>query len=176
MGQAILPVAAIGSLVLNAAKTAATIQAQRQAAAAARARYEYEAAIAANNQIIQQRLAADAIARGEREAERHGTEIRQIIGAQRAAFAGAGVEVDEGTALDTVLETAEIGAVEQEIIRSNAEREAYEHRTQGHNFDLERRLSLARASQSRANWLPTALGGAADLFGQFAIYKKNKIF
>lgn len=76
------------------------------------------------------RSARDAIARG-RELERdYRTEISQLLGTQRAAFAANGVQVDVEGTTPAMLEasTVELAEIGVQRIRNSATREAGAHR------------------------------------------------
>ena len=187
---------AIVSGVLSAFSTVAQISAQRQANKAAEQRAEFEAAVARNNQITQERLAVNVLEQGRVIAEdirERGTiaeqlqrqEIRGLIGIQRAALAGSGVEVGTGTALDITSDTAQIGEFEALSTRAEtarairdvnfqAERAAFEHRTQGQAFAAEAELARLRGFRPDTS-LGTALSGASSILGRFAVLRANKV-
>src|SRR5688500_9110909 len=58
------------------------------------------------NAQLAESQSADAIERGREAKLRHQRDTQQLIGAQRTAYAGQGVLVDEGSALETVATTA----------------------------------------------------------------------
>ncbi len=188
-------IAAVG-LGLMGVSTVMQIGADRRQAKATRAQGEYEAAVARNNEIIQNRAAEDALVRGEetatetqrrgRQAERiRRQEVSQLIGIQRAALAGSGVEVDTGSALGVTTDTAGIGEEEaREIrfrtdfevrsIRMSAERAAYQHRIGAFSFAAEADLARARSFTPNTSFA-TALSGGSAILGNFAVLKKNKV-
>lgn len=55
---------------------------------------------------------------------------KKAIGSQRAALAAQGIRIDEGSARDVQLETAEIGELDAMNIRNNAAREAFGYKVQ----------------------------------------------
>lgn len=182
-------------LVFQAFSTIAQISAQRQANKAAKQQAEFEAAVARNNQILQEQLALNVLEQGrviEEDIRERGTiaeqlqrrEIRGLIGIQRAALAGAGVEVDTGSALDITSDTAQIGEFEAQVTRANtarairdtqfaAERAAFEHRTRGQAFGAEAELARLRGFRPNTT-LGTALSGGASILGRFATLKAKK--
>lgn len=56
---------------------------------------------------------------------------KKIIGSQRAALAAQGIRIDEGSARDVQMETADIGELDAMNIRNNAAREAFGYKSQG---------------------------------------------
>ena len=160
-----MPVVAI----LMVAAAVVTALGQIQASKAAQASAKYQSAVARNNQILAQRAAADATARGAQEAKQHLRQTAMLIGKQRTTLAANGVLVDTGSALDITADTAATGQLEALQIKNNAAREALGFETQGMNFQAESTLSLMKA-KSEQKALPfsvgaTLLGGAASAYG-----------
>ena len=146
--------AAITTLLSFGVQVAGQIQASR----AAQAQAAYQAAVARNNQILAERAAQDALARGRAEAAKQGVRTRQFIARQRTALAGAGQLVDVGSGLDLTADTAAAGRLEELTIRRNAEREALGFRTQGMNFAAEAQLARLRGQAARRA-LPFGIAG-----------------
>ncbi len=187
---------AIASLALSAFSTVAKISADRQAAKAQQNRANYEAAVARNNQILQEQLAVNVLEQGrviQEDIKERGAiaehlqrrEVRGLIGIQRAALAGSGVEVDTGSALDITSDTAAIGEFEALSTRADtarairdtnfqAERAAFAHRTQGQAFGAEAELARLRGFSPDTS-IGTALSGAGSILGRFAVFRANKI-
>jgi hypothetical protein len=92
--------------------------------------------------------ADDAINRGEVEAERYQSQVDQFIGTQRAGFAGAGVDVNWGSPVDVVADTAYLGSLDKSMIRNNALREAWGYRTE--SVDSQMRAIIAKRSGVQA--------------------------
>ena len=152
----------IASLVSSGVSAVTSYFGGQQQAKAARARGEYEAGVAQNNQILAERQARDAKARGETSAQTHAMKVKQLIGQQRAALAGSGVAVDTGSALSITEDTAGIGALDIATIRHNADREALGFRTQGMNFAASGELASLRAEGEAA---AASGAGYGALFG-----------
>lgn len=122
---------------------------------------EYQAAVNRNNQIIANRQAEDALKRGELEAQQYRSRVRNIQAEQLVSMAAEGADVTFGSNVDLLAETAELGELDAQRIRSNAEREAYNLRTQGMNFGAQAGLNRARASAEN----PLLAGGTSLLSG-----------
>lgn len=138
-----------------------------RSAQAQKAQSEYQAGVARNNQIIAERNAQDAIKRGQAEEARHRLQVAQLKGTQRSVLAASGVELDDGSALDILGDTAELGELDALTIRSNAEREAYQARVQGMNYAAEAGLHSYAAEStnpflSAGSALFSGLGSVAD--------------
>ncbi len=69
--------------------------------------------------------AVDATARGRETEGRFRTEVKGMIGTQKAGYAGQGVEVGSGSALDVQKDTAYQGELDALTLRTNAAREAW---------------------------------------------------
>lgn len=108
-----------------------------------------DAKTAAENKQLANFQANDALLRGTVEEARYRRMIAQIVGGQRAAFGARNVAV-EGTALDLLGDTAQIGEEDVQTIRNNAAREAWGYRTQA-----------SEASRWGANQRRNARGSAA---------------
>ena len=155
-------------LAATAAGTALTAYGQYQQGQAAEAQGRYQAAVSRNNQIIAERMAKDALERGKTEEALHRQKVERFKGAQRAALAKSGVVVDQGSALDVLLDTAEMGELDALTIRSNAEREAYGYRVKGMNFAAEGELAKLRGKAQRRAANIQAMGTILGGTGQFA--------
>lgn len=172
-----LAVASIGSSIIGGVQQA---QAAKAAGAAQAAQANYQAAVARNNKIIADRKAEDAIKRGKVEELQYRQQVSQLTGRQRAVLAGNGVVIDQGSALDITEDTAARGEFDALTIRSNAEREAYDYRVQGQNFESNARLYDATASNALAAGKSAATGalitGAGSVAQKWYGFKKEGVF
>lgn len=123
------------------------------------------------NQRFANLQAEDAIKRGDTEAGRHAQKVKRIIGAQRAAIAGQGIEVDTGSALDVQAETAEFGAIDVETIRNNAYREAWGYRTQALDYGAKGQFASLEAKATARNTLLTGGLNTLNLATQYYGYR-----
>lgn len=125
---------ATASLAFSVISGVAGFVGQQQQAGAQANALRYQADMDKNNQIIQGQMAADAIERGKEEERLHRIKIGQLKGTQVNAFAKNGVEVDSGSPLDILGDTAMIGELESLKIRNNAEREAWGYQVNAQNY------------------------------------------
>lgn len=126
-----------------------------------------ERKVANQNQEIAEAQAQDALDRG-REAEQEARLAgRQVIGAQRAGFAGQGVVLDEGTPLEIQLQT--VAQAERDALteRNNAMREAWGFRVQRDQFGAH---AAAIRSSSRFRTASTLVTGG------LAAYRRSPSF
>lgn len=92
---------------------------------AIRAKADFDAAQAEINAKFAEMEAKEVINAGDRQAREYRKKVRQTAGAQRAALAASGVDVDVGTAAQLQRETAETGALDVMAIKNNAWRQAF---------------------------------------------------
>lgn len=114
---------------------------------------------ARRNERAANRLARDVLDRAEFDAARYDLQAQQIVGAQRAAFGAAGVDLNVGSPADIRRETESIAARDIAQIRLNAEREAWGIRTQARN--------QTRGAVNQA-WA-TGIGATANFLGQSGV-------
>lgn len=136
--------------------------ASQQQGDAARKQADYQAAVARNNEILAQRAAADATARGDVAEGQKRMQTAQMLGRQRAVLASNGVDLGTGSALDIVGDTAAIGEQDALTVRSNAAREALGYKTQGINFANEANLDQMKGDAVSS---AATLNGASALIG-----------
>lgn len=149
----------VGGTILNARGQKKQGDAAQEAANAVAEREEWNAGIA-------ELQAKDAIARGADEESRFRTSVRQLIGSQRAGFAGQGVEVGRGSAADVQADAAFLGELDARQIRLNAARQAWGFQVEAADrrlgADVARRGGAAAKSASRWAMASTIVGGAAQ--------------
>lgn len=167
---------AVVSAAASVIGTGVSAYGQVQAGQAAKAAGDYNAAVARNNQIVAEQQAADAQRRGEVAETEQRRKVRMLAGTQRAALAASGVQLDQGTALDILGDTAAMGELDALTIRNNAEREAYGYRVQGVNFGAEAGLQTMRGQSAMTSGLigagGTVLSGAGNVTDRWLTYNK----
>jgi len=129
----------------------------------------YNKEVAANNAVTAEYQAQDAIARGELAEKQQRLATQKLIGKQKAAIAGSGFTIGEGSAEDVILDTAAIGEEDVYAIRSNAAREAWSYRVQGTNALAQGQLAAAEGRSGAFSSLLTGTASVADKW-----YKYNK--
>lgn len=157
------PLALVATAVAAAGSAASTISAMQQST--------YQARVADRNAKMEDAAARDAIERGKIEDQRYQRQLSQQQGAQRAALAANGVDVNFGNAAAVREDLARAGQEDSQTIRENAMREARGFELSAANY----RASAAGARQARTG---QAISGAFD-FGSTVLggamqYKKIK--
>lgn len=113
-----------GSLALSAGSAVAGAAGAYQQAQFSKEMANYNAGIAEMN-------AQDALRRGNEEAMKVGRQGRQLGGTQRAVMSARGIDVGEGTAADILDQTDFFSISDQNTVRNNAAREAWNYRSRG---------------------------------------------
>jgi len=157
---------AIAGLIATAASTAYSVTAQKQAAG-------YQVAVENENRKTSLLAAADAIHRGDIEADAARTRTRLLISQQRAGYAAAGVELGSGSTLSTTADTAQIGEMDALTIQNNAQREAWGYVAQGEDF--KRKAGLIK-SAAKSNTGSTLLTGGSQVLNQYSAGLQGKVF
>lgn len=167
---------ATAALVLAGVGTAMSAHGMYAQGQQQKAMGEYQAAVNRNNQIIANRAAEDATQRGRIEEQQHRLKVKQVMGEQRSALAASGVQVDTGSALDVLGDTAMFGEMDALTIHSNAEREAYNFRVQGANQAASAQMNLLAGSNAARNGMwgagASLLSGAGQTFMNYKIATK----
>ncbi|MEK9754489.1 MAG: hypothetical protein VW338_14945 [Rhodospirillaceae bacterium] len=170
---------AYASIAASAVSTVVGAVGSIQQGRAAQAQANYQAQVARNNKIVADRQAADALERGKVSELNYRREVSRLAGRQKAVLAGNGVVVDQGSALDILGDTAELGELDALTIRSNAEREAYGYRVQGNNFEADARLAQARGSAAASagtfGAITGLLSGAGSVANKWYGFQKEKV-
>jgi TolA-binding protein len=170
-------IAAIGSLALGALGTGASAIGQGQQAAAQAGQANYMAQVARNNQIIAQRNATLDQQQGQVQEDRQRLKTAQLLGSQRAALAAQGGDVNAGSDLDILGDTARAGESDAQTIHYNAMLQAYGHQLEAGAAGGQANLYSTNAANTMAN-LPfgigsSLLGGASSLSGRWAGYRNS---
>lgn len=91
-----------------------------------------------------------AILRGEKAASQYRTQVKGIVGAQRASLAAQGVSVNEGSAREVQSDTRKLAAVDIMTIKNNAWQEAWGYKVQAMDLNFKGDMA-ASAAQFNAN-------------------------
>ena len=164
-----MPIALIAAIGVT---TAISAYGQHKAGAAAKDVGESQAQQQEFNAKVADLNAEDALQRGVDSEQRFRTSVRGLIGAQRAGFAGQGVEVGKGSAADVQADAAYLGELDARTLRHNSEREAWGFQVEATDrrmaADVARRGGQAQATAGNIAAFGTVVGGAmqAGMIGQ----------
>lgn len=159
-----LPIAAIAGTAFSAFGAFEGMQAQSQAAA-------YQAQVAQNNAIIAQQNATHALEAGQSNSEQKSLQGAAEIGAIKAAQAGAGVDVNSGSALDVQSSQRDLNKLATLNTENQAQLAAYGYRAQATSYQAQSGLdTLESQDAADSSYFKLAgglLGGASSLGGAF---------
>src|SRR5439155_7216462 len=132
--------------------------------------------VARNNQIMAQRNATLALQQGQVQEDRQRLKTAQVMGSQRAGLAAQGGDVNAGSDLDILGDTARAGESDALTIRNNAFLQAHGFEQQAAAAGGQANLYSANAANTMAN-LPfgigsSLLGGASSLAAKWDGYNK----
>lgn len=121
--------------------------------------------VANRNASIAEMQAQDAQQRGEKDAIAARQKASGMEGAQRAAFAARGLDLNAGTAGDVLDQTSFFGQADQTTARNNALKESWNKRAQrdGYQADADSINPLANAGG-------TLLGASANVASKWYSY------
>lgn len=140
---------------VNAIASLASAYSQSQSL---KAQGRYQRAVAETNAKLAEMNADDALRRGDKEAARYLKQAKGVRGAQRAAMAAQGIEVDSGSAAEIQADTEKIAAENVVTIKTNAFREAWGYRVEGLNQSYAGKFaSMAAGNQARDTLLTGGL-------------------
>lgn len=128
----------------------------------------YNAAVARNNAAIAKANANLKLAEGTRAEELQRLKTGQLLGAQKAAFAGGNIDISTGSPLDVFADTARMGELDALTLRYNAETEARGLRQTAHAFGAEAGQLMTAGYTNAATSLLGGGGQVADKWMQFA--------
>jgi hypothetical protein len=124
----------------------------------------YDAAVASNNAALAGRAAADEKARGQREQNQLGREIRATIGAQRVALAAAGVDPGAGSSTAVLESTMRDAQVDVESLDLNTSRAVFQYGAQAAQWRQQGRVARYVGRQQAIGSLLT---GATTAWGNY---------
>jgi len=150
-----LPMAISGAAALGGAVT--QMRAVDAETAANMRAAKFNSAEAERAALLNEQQARDALDRGEYERARYMRNFRQEQGVRTADMGASGLDVNSGSALDILADSAATAALDAKMIRHNAENEAFGFREQA-------RTRHAQAMQER---------NAARYSAQAGEYKKQ---
>ena len=136
---------------------------------------DYRAAVAGNNAILAEQGAKLEEGRGKIEEQQQREKTAQLVGAQRAGYGAAGLDIAGGTPARIQADTAQIGEVDALTVRNNSMRKAYAYRTQVTNFESESQFETAGGKYARSaadlQSFGSLVGAASSSSSKWAAFK-----
>lgn len=156
----------IASAATSAVGTGKAVQASRRAGKAAQTAANAEADLMDYNAAVAEISAEQAVEQGKVEADRYREQIEGVVGAQRAGYAGQGVDVSSGSALAVQADTAAMAEMDALQLQSNAARQAWGFKVEAYDnkkralYARQEGVQLAAAGRAQANaQLISGVGG-----------------
>jgi hypothetical protein len=144
-------------------KTAADQQEKAAKEAAA-----YNAQIAENQQAVQEGLARSEMQKGINDKERQQRKAAQAMSDMRAQMGASGFEIDSGTNLSLLAESAQEHQYDSQVILNNAQQAAWAHQVGATSAENNKNFALYQGEQAGNNGLSTGLNMAGTLLGGIA--------
>lgn len=151
-----------GSGLLSGVSAGMQAGAQQQAAG-------FQAQVAANNARLAAAQGANAVEQGQLNAMQRGLQAGQLLGEQKAALAGNGVNLGSGSAVDLQATTRYLNAGDVTNITNAAAREAWGYGVDAANYAGQSALDAWQARNNDPAAIG-ALGGASSLLGSATLY------
>ena len=126
---------------------------------------QFQEKVGERNAQVQDAKAQEAVRIGSIAEERQRTITRQTMGAQRAAMATTGLEVDSGSFGDILADTAKFGELDAQTVRTNALKEAWGLQIDATNSRLQGSMA---GKAGKMNAAGTLLSGASQAFGMYS--------
>lgn len=155
----------IASLAVTAVSTAVGMYAQnqqgKQQQAAANAQAEYNMQVAENDKAMQRQLAQNELAKGEADRERLQRQAARQQGEMTSMLAASGFQLDSGSNLSMLGESAEEAQYDANIVSQNAARAAWQH--EAGMTAADNQMSMISAQQ--ANSKPSGAASMLNMGG-----------
>ena len=169
-----LPAIAIAATV---ASTAVAAYGQIQQGNAAKEAANYNAQVANNNATTANNNAIAAEQAGAVQAEQKQMQTGQTIGKIIASKAASGLDVNSGSSADLVASTADVGELDAQTIRNNADKTAYGYRTQGQSYSAQAGLDQMQGNNAAAagqlGAFSSLLSGASSVSGKWLDFQQK---
>lgn len=134
----------------------------------------YQAAQLSQNAELARRTASEIESASGVAIQERGQETAQLIAMQQAQLAGAGIVVNQDTALSLIDDAVRLGTLDKLTMSKNAERQAMAARIQASQFEDQAALQLAAGkdakSASKMAAISTLLGTAGTVAGKWYTY------
>jgi len=151
-------------------------QAEREAAAL-RQQAKYSRDMSELNASLSNMNAQDALRFGDDQADILKSDAQKMIGAQRAALAAQGIEIDSGSALQVQADTAGLASQDAMRIKANAVRQAYGFKLEGIQHQVSGAMGYTSGMNTARSTIAAggmnAVGAGVGLIGQMANIKNG---
>ena len=125
----------------------------------------FNSGIAKINRTLALQSADDAIIQGQQKEAIKRVDTAKLVGQQRTGFAASGVVVDSGSAASVVEESIALGELDAQIIRNNAERDAFGFELEAESERLKGKLAKSKGKSLQRAVATDLLADSAEFFG-----------
>lgn len=135
---------------------------------------DYNAAIMQRNAQISQMQGEEAVKAGALEEGDYRKQIRKLMATQKAGYAAAGVDVNVGTPVDVMADTAQQGEVDALTIRRNAALKKWGFENEANNYIANANMLKASKKSALMAGATSFIGGLTPLastYGQYKLFK-----
>lgn len=172
-------------IAVTAISTAVSMYVQNQARKSqeksAKAAAQYNAQVAENEAATQQELAKNEMSKGIADRERQQRQAARAMGEMRANMGASGFEMDSGSNISLLAESAGEHQYDSAVITSNAEQAAWQHQVAALNATNQKSLydwQYANASSGRGAtnlaMTGTLLGGIGSSIGTYNQWQQTQ--
>ena len=127
---------------------------------------KYQSQVAENNAILANMEADLTQTKGQTDVLRHRLAVSRLLSKQTVGFAASGIDVSQGTPVEVIAGTAQIGESDAQTIKFNSMLDVWRLRNQAKGFQAEAGLLRDQSSQIRRNIWSTIAGTVLTGAGQ----------
>ena len=153
------------TVIATAASMYAQYEGQKAQEKSAKASAAYNAQVAANEAAVQQQLAQNEISKGVADRERQQRQAARAMGEMRAEMGASGFEMDSGSNLSLLAESAAEHQYDSAVINSNAEQAAWQHQVAALNATNQGNLANWQYDNASSGRKAAGIGMAGTLLG-----------
>jgi|SRR5215472_902504 len=139
-----------------------------QQANAQAAQANYQAQVAAQQKIIADQQASYETAKGETQAQQQGLEAKAKVGAVVAQEGASGLDVASGSPAAVKDSAFRLGTYNEQLVRADAERRAYDYKIQGWTAEQQSKLYSMEAESAKSGGQLAAIGSLLGSAGSVA--------
>lgn len=136
--------------------------------------YEYQSQVAADNAVLAQQYADNALATGDAAEQETRRATAALAGQQRAGYGASGVLVDSGSSANVTADTAMLGELDAQTVKNDAQWTAYGYMVQGVNYENSSALYASSAANaetaSYTSMATSLLSGASSVASTWLKY------
>lgn len=133
---------------------------------------KYQAQIAENNALLANMEGDLKQEQGQVDVYRYRLAVNRLLSKQKVAYAASGLDISQGTPVEVMVGTAQIGETEAQTIKFNSLLDVWRLRNQAKGFQAEEGLLRQQAKDIRRNIWPTIAGTLLSGLGQGLLASK----